>query len=201
MKYLKLFNIIVIVSWNFFPSNAYAQYQIKPFTEYELRSLPPLIQIKLRSHLGDKRPQIKRAVDKYIKEFGWGYNGLHHYGKGLIYLQRVYSGEKDNYIRKLLLKYAVDEFTFIIAPHKMKKWGNERFNSYFAYEIYSKRGEALLLQNEIGKAAIDFQHAIKIKPSYFHAYLMLSECYMRLGDNENAKKILELGRARAAKKK
>ena len=104
-------------------------------------------------------------------------------------------------MRKFLLKLAVSECTFILAPHKMKKWGTKRFNSYFAYEIYSKRGEALLLQNEIGKAVIDFQYAIKIKPSYFHAYLMLSECYMRLGDNENAKKVLELGRDRAAKKK
>ena len=201
MKYLNLFNIIVIFSWSFFLPNAYAGGNYKEYTEYELRSLPPLVQLKLRFYLGDKTPEKKRVVDKYIKKFGRGYNSLHHYGMGLIYLQRVYRGGIDNSMRKFLLKLSVSEFTFVIAPHKMKKWGTKRFNSYFAYKIYSKRGEAFLLQNEIGKAAIDFQHSIKIKPSYFYAYLMLSECYKRLGDNENAKKILELGRDRAANQK
>ena len=68
-------------------------------------------------------------------------------------------------------------------------------------KVWLKRGEALILKNEISKAAQSFQESIKLKPDYFEAYVMLSVCYRRLGDNKKAEKILEIGRARSGKKK
>jgi len=170
----------------------------KVFTEVEIRSLPFLIEAKLRFHLGDKRREIREVVDENIRKYGWGYNTLHHYGKGLIYLNRVKLGimrEKKDF----LLKIAINEFSFSLDPEKIKTFSKE-FIKVFLPAMYYKRGETLLLQGEAVKAIADFESSIKIEPSNYVAYVMLSECYKRLGRLTEAEKILQLGQERSRNK-
>jgi tetratricopeptide (TPR) repeat protein len=145
----------------------------------------------VREHLGNRHPAIANANKMYLKKFGEGYRAAHHYGFGLICLNRVYRGESKNN-----LNWAVGEFDFVI------NWVKKLNTSLpFLYEVWYKKGEALVLKDEIAKAIQSFSQSIKLKPDYFPSYAMLSACYQRLGHYEKAKEILEIGRTRAGKKK
>ena len=112
----------------------------KPFSEAELRSLPPLIEVKLRHYLGERPPQVVKVVDENIRKYGWGFNGLHHYGMGLIYLKRVANGDAN---RNFLLESAYNEFTFSLKPHAVKTY-TKLFCSTFLPENVYKRAETLI---------------------------------------------------------
>lgn len=192
MKYSKLFYVIVILLCFLFVSNGYTYYTGPK--EYEISFLPHYLQVRLRAFLGDKSPAVRRAVKKYRTILGPGYNSLHHYGLGLICMKRVYIGNISSSKRKFNIDSAVKEFDFVI-----KHSSNERLA--VMYEVWHKRGEALMLLNEIGEAVKSLRQSIKLNPDYFPSYLMLSDCYKRLGNNEKAEKILEIGRTRIGKKK
>ncbi len=173
------------------------------FTEPEIQSLPDLIELKLRAHL-DLHQKVKNSksralAQKYIDKYGWGYNTLHHFGKGLIYLNRYKKIQNNPHEKAVYLKYAIGELSFSIKPRKVKTY-SKLFIFTFLPSIYFKRGEAYLFNNDVPEAINDFLSVIKIKPTFYQAYLKLSECYRRLGDNENAEKILLLGEQHARKK-
>lgn len=193
MKYSKLFYVIVILLCFLFTSTGYAYYNHP--NEYELSLLPRYLEVKVRSFLGMKTPDVIRDIKKYSKKLGGfaNYSSLHHYGLGLIYLKRVQTRRIDYPKREFDLSSAISEFGFVFK--------HSHRDSPVLYEVYYKNGEALMLQNEINKAIHSFWKSIELKSNYFNSYLMLSECYKRLGNNEKAEKILEIGRTRIGKKK
>ncbi len=185
--------LILILLWP--PTVSHSISINRDFTKEEIQSLPLPIQTKLLFYLGDRRPETQQTVDKYMKIYGAGYNGLHHYGMGLIYLNRYLmrptEGESD-----FFLKRAIDEFSFNLSKVDLNnlKSHNAKFLTDFFPAMFYKRGTAYFYKNETTKAMFDFYAAIKIKPSYYPAYQMLSNCYMVLGNPKKAKEILDLGK-------
>jgi tetratricopeptide (TPR) repeat protein len=176
------------------------------YTESELRSLPKLVELKLRCHLTQYLPQgctddseMHRVVVEYIKKYGYGFNGLHHYGKGLIYMQRVKRLPMDPDFRDSLIKLSIGEFSFILKEPGYLS--NREFQLDFGCHIFYARGDAYLTMGNFAQAARDFISAIKLHPSFPDAYLGLSECYKRLGNEEKAKEVLELLKSRVSKGK
>ena len=203
MRFLLVFAFLLILSFCFNLQPSFAEVS-EGFTEYEVQSLPDLIELKLRAHFdyaqGIKNSKYEALAQKYIDKYGWGYQTLHHYGKGLIYLDRYYKNQKHPSGKEIWLKWAIGEFSFTLEPGKVKSY-TRVFILTFLPSIYYKRGEAYLLSNNFSMAINDFSSVIKIRPTYYKAYLSLSECYRRIGDNENAEKILLLGKQRAKDKK
>jgi len=192
LKAAQLFTILILLSCFFlFTSTGYAYYNHPK--EYELSLLPRYLEVKVRSFLGLKTPDVVRDAKKYGKKLGPAYGPLHHYGLGLIYLSRVHTRGMNYPNYKFDLDSALKEFNFVIK-YSIK-------DSFILYKVYYNRGEVYMLQNKIAKAVQNFWKSIKLKPDYFNSYLMLSECYKRLDNNEKAEKILEIGRTRIGKKK
>ena len=163
------------------------------FTESELHSLPDLIQLKLRYHLGgNKDKQMLKLIRHYTQIYGAGYFTVHHFGKGLIYLNRAQFNATNTTYKARMLKYAIEELGYALDPNKLVKWGNNKaFETTFVYLMYSKRGEAYMQQGNLAAAASDFMHSINIMPSYANAYVSLSQCYRRIGDTRKADEILK----------
>jgi tetratricopeptide (TPR) repeat protein len=172
------------------------------FTEAEIRSLPYPIQIKLRYHLGGSQdPELGKIIDKYIKVYGVGFNTLHHYGKGLIYLQRYRKGAYTSEInRTFILGVTVNELSFILDP-KNHFESQPNFRSVYLYKIYCARGDTYFALGKLPQAANDYISSIKIESSYSPAYLGLSECYRKLGNLAEADKILQILASHVSKSK
>lgn len=169
------------------------------FTDQELKELPDIIELRTRYYLFERTDKYKKMMAPYLEKYGFGYGTIHHYGVGQIYLNRVNSNvllkpQRKNY----LINRAISEFGFVLDPAKLPRY-NKRFNQTFLPIVYSKRGEAYLMLNNSSKALDDLRRAIKYKPSYYYAYVLMSQCYRSVGDVQNAEKILELGNSRKQK--
>jgi tetratricopeptide (TPR) repeat protein len=170
-----------------------AQAYYNAVTEYEIALLPDYLQVKVKSFLGMKTPDVINRTQKYSERLGRAaYSPLHHYGLGLIYLMRVQT-RLDYPNRSFDLNSATKEFSFVIQ-HSPK-------DSFILYEVYYKRGESYVLKGETINAMKDLNQAISLKPDFINAYVMLSECYRRIGDLDNAQAVLETGRSRATQSK
>jgi tetratricopeptide (TPR) repeat protein len=180
--------IIIFVTSSFASGDTY-----NPVTDQEISLLPYYIQVKVKYYLGMRTEAVIRDREIFGKKLGDAvYSPLHHHGLGLIYLRRAKSQALYT-TRPFDLGSAISEFSFVIK--------NSPKYSFILYEVYCKRGETYLLMDQISNAAKDFYKSIEFKPDYFNAYILLSECYTRLGDKKNAEAVLELGRSRAAQAK
>lgn len=168
----------------------------KSFTTSEMKSLPLPIQIKLRFYLGEKSPELRKKVDRYMRIYGPGYNSLHHFGMGLIYLNRFMNPRSKYYQDTFFLGHAINEFNFELSRFDPSKYnrGKSKFIDTFYPAMTYKRGEAYFYKKNITKAMMDFYTVIKMKPSFFLPYSMLSQCYLLLDQPQKARKILEHGK-------
>ena len=219
MKYLKerhckLFilpwikSIILVLSLLSFGFSRYAYTESKPWQihprndKYEQAKLPEYLQLRIKAmtmNPGHEEVKKNPKFIKWKKIMGPGYSYIHHFGFGLIQMNRLrlYGSRMSDSDKKAALNGAVAQFDVVI--NIMKKHGRDPKSLPVFYQIYVKKGEALLTLGENAKAMRAFTNAIKLKPDFYYSYLKLSECYVKIGDNENAKKILEIGKKKAAK--
>jgi|WetSurMetagenome_2_1015567.scaffolds.fasta_scaffold619552_1 tetratricopeptide (TPR) repeat protein len=178
-----------------FPSIGYGVVKCQyynPVTEDEVKLLPHYLEVKVRSFCHDKTEDVVREYKQYSDKLGFPvYSPLHHYGLGLIYMQRVKS--RTNYPKRGFdLRAAIGEFGFVIQHSPP--------SSFVLYEVYYKRGEAFLLNDDLENAMKDFNKSAALKPEFLNAYVMLSECYRRVGDEKRAEEVIKLGQSRAGQK-
>lgn len=170
------------------------------FTEAELAALPFSIEIRTRYYLWDrKNPIIQKKMKPYIDKYGFGYRTIHHLGVGMMYLNRI----KSNFLMKtprknFLIKSAISEFSFILDPVKRTQY-NYKFIRTYLPSVFFKRGEAYYMMNQPGEALKDLYQVVKLKPAYYPAYVLMSQCYRAVGDVTNAKKILMVGEKKRKK--
>ena len=94
--------------------------------------------------------------------------------------------------RTFLLKSAVGEFSFVLDDRKIPQY-TKAFKLTFLPAVLSRRAEAYMLLKQIPSAIKDLHMALKIKPSYYSAYVFLSRCYKSIGDNAKASEMLRIG--------
>ncbi len=187
----KFIGLMFLFGIIFFANTGHTGSEYKHYTKAEMRMLPPPIEAKLRMHLGDKSPKVVKIVDKYTKYYGWGYFTLHHYAKGVIYIYRINAMQFKYNSREFYIKIALGELSFSLVPEKIKTF-SKRFKKVFLPEIYTRRGEVHLLNNDYANAALDFKRALQYNKKFGKAYLLLSRCYQQAGDAENAQKMRQL---------
>lgn len=164
------------------------------FTEQDFSKLPDMIEVRTRYYLFERTQKLEKIMAPYKKKYGYGYGTIHHYGVGQIYLNRVnFDLLMNPQKRTHLIKSAINEFGFVLNPNKYPKY-SKLFKRKFLPVVLSKRAEAYMLLNDIPNAIRDLHAAIKITPSYYNAYLMLSKCYQSIGNTETAAKVLEIGK-------
>ena len=150
-------------------------------TVLELKFLPPYCTTRFKWLSGQADP---KEVVKWQSILGGAFVSLHHYCIGLNCLNRVDKGIGD---KRTLLEEALGEFQYmqgIPADNALRP------------EVEYNLGLVLYRLDRIPQAIGQLLKTIQMKPNYERAYLLLSFCYLRLGDGTSAAQALQVGLTR-----
>ncbi len=130
-------------------------------------------------------PQLRAKIHALDKS---GCNGFHHYCWGLIWANRgyLYNGEDYN-LRRSYFAWAISDFQYIFA-------NSEPGNTCSLFpESYTKLGEMKLLIDKPREAESHYREALQLKPDYAPAYAGLSDLYETQGHIDKAVAVLQAG--------
>lgn len=119
-----------------------------------------------------------------------GCNSLHHYCWGLGHLFRATSPRTDRTQKRFHYRQVVMEIDYTVS--------HSRETCLLLPEMFSKRGQALLMLEDYKGAEESFAEALERKPNYWPAYLGLAKVHMARRDVAAAKRILEQGIEKSA---
>ena len=150
----------------------------------ELRLLPKYCRgtLLIREISHDKTP-----IATYEKIYGPTFTHLHHYCWALNSMNNV-AREKDDFLRKSNLRYAIGDINYVI----------ERADQKFILlpEIYATRASILALLKDYPHAIASLHAAIKLKPTYVRGYAQMSDFFLAIGNRADAIKVLKVGYAK-----
>lgn len=109
---------------------------------------------------------------------------MHHYCDCLRFTQRAVSSANEAQ-RRDNLGQAVDGCNYVLE-HVSE-------NFYMRPMVLVSRGRALELAKRPAEAIADYETAIRLNPSYYKAYIGLSDAYMAVGDRKAALQAVERG--------
>jgi len=87
-------------------------------------------------------------------------------------------------LKKFALERAIAHFNYTLE-HK----GSPVFHSF----TYLKRGKAYELSGNAVKALFDYEHALQLKPKNISVHIALIDVYIKLGDLDNARELVNHG--------
>ncbi len=121
----------------------------------------------------------------YSRMYGEGWPHLHHYCRGLYKFDTAMLNWRDQRVRRFELTSSLEEFDYVLTKTS---------NAFVLRpEILVKKGHALLLLDRDIEAIETFTEAMALRRDYAPAYLMLSNYFLRAGDDATALELLELG--------
>jgi len=123
-------------------------------------------------------------ISQILKSQYAGVGGLHHYCNGLVREIRAKSapgGGKKKYNYRL----AIGEYKYVIH--------HSTADAVLLPDLWLRIGKARLARGEHVKAVYAFNTVMQIKPDYTPAYAYMSDVYIKLGDIEHARSVIEKG--------
>jgi hypothetical protein len=168
------------------PSDASAQHKFY-LTKEEYLSLPTYC--KAQRFMQRDSPIVTVPASEHAKwqaMLGPGFETMHHFCRGLIFMQRAASlkspkEQERNY------REAIANFIFVQRTPSVTQ------DFALLPEICLRKGFAHLLLDERVEAAMEFTEAIRLKPDYTPAYGAMIDYYVSFGELEEAQKVLETG--------
>jgi tetratricopeptide (TPR) repeat protein len=130
--------------------------------------------------------EIRAGIERWSATLGQeNFRHMHHYCKGLEYVNYALYSARTKQDRDRSLKSAIDEFDYAIP----------RVAPDFAMlpEMLTRRGENLIRLGRAPEGVADLNRAIKLKPAYWPPYAALSDHYKEAGDLADARALLEKG--------
>lgn len=112
----------------------------------------------------------------------WGH--MHHYCDCLRFTQRAVnaSNEVD---KRDSLKQAIDGCDYVL--------GHVSADFYMRPMVLVSKGRALEIAKRPVEAIQEYETAIRLNPSYYKAYIGLSDAYLAIGDRKSALQAVERG--------
>jgi hypothetical protein len=150
-------------------------------TVLELKFLPPFCTTRFKWSSGQADTE---EVKKWENILGGAFIHTHHYCMGLNYLNRIDRGIGN---REFLLGLAGGEFLYM--------QNNVAADNVLRPEVEFNIGMVQYRADRSPQAIGQLLKAIQMKPNYERAYLLLSFCYLRLGDRTSAADALQKGLA------
>ncbi len=158
-----------------------------PKTTSDFATLPGYCKIRY------KRDKYPVEYKKLRKRFGQEWSHMHHYCKGLFYLNKGKFAMSDSEQRKSSFSTALDQFNYV-----QRYW---KPNYILSPQVHVNKGKAMIGLGRINQALNEFKTAIKIKPKYSAPYIALSNFYLKIGDSKQAEAWLQKGIKMAPKSK
>ncbi len=150
-----------------------------PKTASDFSALPNYCKIRFNK---SKYP-VQYA--KWRKTFGQEWTHMHHYCKGMLYLNKGKYTATDSEQANSSFSEAVKQFDYVQI-----RWAP---NYVLAPELHVKKGQALIGLGQISQALSEFKSAIRIKSKYSAPYAALSDYYRKIGDYDLAESWLQKG--------
>ena len=123
-------------------------------------------------------------IEQYMAIYGAAYYHFHHYCWAL---NAENNADKisDDYLRQSKLGSSLSDYQYFLdhAPPTFT----------LLPEVYTSRARVLFKLKRDDEAVKDLNTAIRLKPDYSVAYARLGDYYQRIGDKDDAIKILERG--------
>jgi len=148
----------------FVSSSAFAVKNYFKISESEMKMLPKF---------------CKTGFGRYKME---GQNWLNHLCPGLNALNHAKLGDGNS--KKYPLERAIDHFNYTLGHTD---------STFFHSFIYLQRGKAYELGGNTAKALTDYQHALQLKPKNISVHIALIDAYIKLGDLDNARELVNQG--------
>jgi tetratricopeptide (TPR) repeat protein len=169
-------------------------YETAKLSEREIGALPAFCQVHVWIWGGEPVPpmlgrtaqQTSHEFEQWKQRLGWeaGYIHTHHYCFGLGSLNRYYRHLRDE-DKIEYLNHAVADVTYTITKSPQ--------NYILQPEMLCFRAKILMMLNKHTEAVNDLKQAIKLKPSYEKAYILLADIYRKYGQADTSKMILQHG--------
>jgi tetratricopeptide (TPR) repeat protein len=177
---IKLTLILVFVVFGIIFSSDYTEaYEVKDFErKIKLKILPEFCAYMQRgTRAGSPNG------DRYKEYLGEGWRHTHHYCWGLDKMLLAFLNATVENQYRFYLSDAIEEFNYVL----------KRVSDHFILkpEILSKKGVALSLLGKDNEATHAFLSAIHQKPDFVFPYIQLSKLYVKNGEIEEARKVLD----------
>ncbi len=143
--------------------------------EMELRLLPPFCRARFNG--GPEAEAWKSKIGK-------GFLHLHHFCAGLNFINRYYKS-KSPQEKTFNLNNAMGNFNYMIDHYEP--------GFPLQWKVYLNRGKVFSIRKEYIKALNDYRKAAKLRPKSISVHIALSDTYMKLGNNDQALKIVKHG--------
>ncbi|NOR80790.1 MAG: tetratricopeptide repeat protein [Methyloprofundus sp.] len=139
-----------------------------------MQQLPELCQLRF------KWGYQSRQFAKWKKLLGPESVHIHHYCEGLVDLQRVALAPKE---KQSLLNSARSNFKYVLTRIQSP-------NFILLPDIYYRLAIVSKEENKSSEAINFATQSIQAKKNYLNPYLLISDIYIKSGNNDEAKKIL-----------
>jgi tetratricopeptide (TPR) repeat protein len=136
-------------------------------------------------YTSDGKTKDEGKIVSYFQSFGGAFIHMHHYCRGLFAQHEAKLNWKDESKKLFDLRQAVSEYDYVLSH------ADTGFR--LRPEILVRKGLALLEQDESLDAVTAFQQAIEQQRNYVPAYVALANYFRRVGDDSEARRILETG--------
>ena len=116
---------------------------------------------------------------------GKSFSHMHHYCWALVKVKRAMMPGVSPMLRRSMISNAIADHDYVVR--------NSPPNFIMLPEVYSKMGEAYILNGDAGNALTAFTHAIALKPDYAPPYDRWAETLEQTGNKKAALAFLENG--------
>jgi len=169
MKYYNcggLSSILLIFCVIFFSENSFAVKNYFEISSSEMQMLPKFCKTGL--------------TNLTQKERIW----MNHLCPGLNALNHAKLTYDNNITKKYAIQRAISHFEYTLS---------HAINTSYNWYVFLKRGETYELSGDRVKALSDYQKAISLKPKSIAIHIALIDIYIKLGDLDNARKLVSRG--------
>ncbi|XSG86402.1 MAG: tetratricopeptide repeat protein [Methylohalobius sp. ZOD2] len=179
---------LIIFAWLFWSGISLAgDYSIKAD---EVRLLPPYCKSLTPKHFTPAAQKLLAGARKPPS----GFSNIHHFCHGLKYLIRARRTFGDEGRKDYRLKQAIGEFDYVIGA---KRPGSKMYQAY----VRVNRAKAYEMKDDLGASLRDLADAIRMAPKFPYSYARMSDLYLKMGNHEDARKVLHQGLKSAPKSK
>lgn len=121
--------------------------------------------------------------ERYERTYGSGWIHVHHYCRAIQHFNDALKYYTDERARSIFLTSTVSECDYVLR--------NAPTSFILRPEILLKKGMALLILEKPTAAMNSFHEAVQLRPDYVPAYVAMSNQLLKIGQPEQAEKLLQ----------
>lgn len=155
-------------------------------TASELQMMPKVCRTLHAGHYAPdaQKLMIPNALPKNMP-------AVHHFCQGLKFMFRADKAKSKQH-KGFNISNAISNFDYVLEG-KGSKPSDPKYNPAYLSQVHYFKAEALKRNNEYPQMISEYMESIRLKPDIPSSYARLFDYYVKIGDQEEARKIIEAG--------